>query len=65
MINAFLIRIAEHGGLETGYISGGLPGIDIVTCGPRCEGYYTTKECLDLRSFRRVYEALKHALKSM
>lgn len=60
-----MTMIAEHGGLETGYISGGLPGIDIVTCGPRCEGYHTTKECLDLRSFRRVYEVLKHALKSM
>ncbi|MDO4977841.1 MAG: beta-Ala-His dipeptidase [Eubacteriales bacterium] len=57
--------IAEHGGLETGFISGGIPGIDIVTCGPFCEGYHTTKEFLDLSSFRTIYEVLKYTLKSL
>ena len=54
--------IAEHGGLETGYISGGIPGIDIVTCGPHCEEYHTPKEWLDLASFRTIYEVLKRTL---
>lgn len=57
--------IAEHGGLETGFISGGIPGIDIVTCGPFCEGYHTTKEFLDLQSFRTIYEVLKYTLKTL
>lgn len=57
--------IAEHGGLETGYISGGIPGIDIVTCGPHCEGYHTPEEKLDLASFRMIYEVLKRTLKTL
>lgn len=57
--------IAEHGGLETGFISGGIPGIDIVTCGPLCEGYHTTKEFLDLESFHTIYEVICHTLRSL
>lgn len=57
--------IAEHGGLETGYISGGIPGIDIVTCGPHCEEYHTPKEWLDLASFRTIYEVLKRTLETL
>jgi len=54
--------IAVHGGLEGGFISGGIPGIDIVTCGPLCEGYHTTREYLDLKSFREIYEVLKELI---
>ena len=43
-------------------ISGGIPGIDIVTCGPHCEEYHTPKEWLDLASFRTIYEVLKRTL---
>lgn len=57
--------LAEHGGLETSFISGGILGIDIATCGPLCEGYHTPKECLDLHSFRIIYEVLKETLRSM
>jgi len=57
--------LAEHGGLETGYISGGIPGIDIATFGPRCEGYHTPQERLNLASFRENYEVLKEALSRM
>jgi len=57
--------LAEHGGLEAGFISGGIPGIDIATCGPRCEDYHTPREWLDMRSFREIYDVLKEALKSM
>lgn len=57
--------IAEHGGLELGYISGGLPGIDIATIGPYCDGYHTPNERLDLKSFRDTYEVLKYTLKNL
>ena len=58
-----LTPIAVHGGLEHGYISAGIPGIDIATCGPHCEDYHTTRENLDLASFREIYEVLKETLK--
>jgi dipeptidase D len=65
-INGFEMKmIAEHGGLETGYICGGIPGIDIVTCGPFCEGYHTPEERLDLASFRMIYEVLKRTLQNL
>lgn len=57
--------IAEHGGLEMGYISGGIPDIDIVMCGPYCEGYHTPEEKLDLASFRTIYEVLSRTLKAL
>ena len=65
-INGFEMKmIAEHGGLETGYISGGITGIDIVTCGPFCEGYHTTAERLELASFRMIFEVLKLTLERL
>jgi len=65
-INGFEMKmIAEHGGLETGFICGGIPGIDIVTCGPFCEGYHTPEERLDLASFRMIYEVLKRTLEEL
>lgn len=58
-----LTPIAVHGGLEHGYISAGIPGIDIATCGPLCEDYHTTRENLNLESFREIYEVIKELLK--
>ena len=57
--------ISEHGGLEGGYICGGIPGIDIVMCGPYVDGFHTPRERLDLASFRTTYEVLKLALKEL
>lgn len=61
----YMTPIAEHGGLETGYMCGGIPGIDIVTCGPYCDGYHTTEERLNLESFRVTYEVLKRTLSEL
>ncbi len=57
--------ISEHGGLEAGYISEGIPGIDIVTLGPLVLDYHTPKERLNLASFREIYEVLKETLKKL
>ena len=54
-----------HGGLETAFISYGIPGIDIVCLGADCADYHTVKESLDLNSFRTSYEILKDMLSQL
>lgn len=54
-----------HGGLETAFISYGIPGIDIVCLGADCADYHTVRESLDLKSFRTSYEILKEMLKQL
>ena len=56
---------ATHGGLETAYISYGIPGIDIVCLGAECQNYHTIRETLDRESFRKSYEVLKELLKEL
>ena len=54
-----------HGGLETAFISYGIPGIDIVCLGADCADYHTVRESLDLNSFRISYEILKDMLRQL
>ena len=54
-----------HGGLETAFISYGIPGIDIVCLGADCKNYHTVRETLDLKTFRKGYELLKELLKRL
>ena len=60
-----LIEAATHGGLETGYFAGEIPGIDIVTFGPTVSDYHTSRECLDLETFRQAYEIIIEMLKRL
>ena len=50
---------ASHGGMEIGYFSRMIPGMDIVTIGPDAEGCHSPSERMNLDSFNRVYALLK------
>ena len=52
----------EHGGLECGYFSKNLPGLDIYVIGPIGRDVHSTNEHLDLDSADRVYEFLTRYL---
>lgn len=56
---------AVHGGLEPCVISSIIPDMDIVGFGPDQGDFHTTKEWLDLDSYRRVYEYLIYALERL
>ena len=56
---------ATHGGLETSYISNGIPGIDIACLGADCADYHTVRETLDLKTFRESYTILKDLLSQL
>ena len=58
-------EFATHGGLETAYISNGIPGIDIACLGADCADYHTVRETLDLKTFRAAYDILKDLLKQL
>lgn len=58
-----LTPIATHGGLETGYFCTGIPGIDIATYGPLVLDYHTSREALDLDSFREAYSVVLELLR--
>lgn len=55
---------AVHGGLEPCIISSLIPDMDIVGIGPDQGDFHTTREWLDLTSYRRVYEYLIYALEN-
>ncbi|MBP5279970.1 MAG: M20/M25/M40 family metallo-hydrolase [Erysipelotrichaceae bacterium] len=54
-----------HGGLETAFISYGIPGIDIACLGADVADYHTVRESLDLKTFRQAYEILKDLLSQL
>ena len=54
-----------HGGLETAFISYGIPGIDIVCLGADVADYHTVRESLDLKTFRQAYEILTDLLSQL
>ena len=47
-----------HGGLETGMISQKLPGIQIVSLGPRMEGNHSPNERLNISDVATIYNVL-------
>lgn len=52
-----------HAGLECGYLSEQLPGLDCVSIGPDMKNIHTTEETLSLASVKRVWEFLLEVLK--
>lgn len=48
--------LAVHGGLECGFFSKLLPGVDIVTLGPKGLDVHTPQERLSMESFRTTWE---------
>lgn len=54
-----------HGGLEAGVFYSHVPGMDIITVGPKVEGIHTPQEIMDLASFDRTYAVLKELLSRM
>ena len=56
-------EVATHGGLEAGFICGGIPGIDIAAFGPLVLDFHTPREALDRNSFREVYKVLVEVLR--
>jgi dipeptidase D len=55
---------AVHGGLETGIIGAAIPGIQMVSIGPRIENPHTPAERLKIEDVGILYELLKHILKN-
>lgn len=49
---------ATHGGMEIGYFSRFIPGLDIVTLGPNGGGAHSPSEILNLESFNLMYSVL-------
>lgn len=64
-LNAEMVTLASHGGLETGILKGLIPELDIVTMGPHCEGAHTPDEKMNLASFEKMFEVLKALLKKL
>ena len=56
---------AAHGGTELGVFSANLPGLDVVTLGPKAAGAHTPEEWVDLPSFGRVYNYLLLLLEAL
>ena len=55
---------AVHGGLETGIIGAAIPGIQMVSIGPRIENPHTPLERMKIEDVGIVYELLKRILKN-
>ena len=53
---------AIHAGLECGFFSKALPGLDCVSIGPDMQDIHTTSERLSISSTARVYEYLLRIL---
>ena len=49
---------ATHGGMEIGYFSRSIPGVDIVTLAPDASGCHSPSEKMSLASFNRMYGVL-------
>jgi len=56
---------ATHGGMEIGYFSRRIPGMDIVCFGPDMDGIHSPTERLNLASFNRVYGVLVRMLEEL
>ena len=56
---------AIHAGLECGYFSGKIPGLDCVSIGPDVNDVHTPMEKLSISSTRRTWELVVEVLKQM
>ena len=56
---------AIHAGLECGFISEKIPGIDIISCGPRIEDLHSPQERLYIDTLPRVVELLLNVMLTM
>lgn len=56
---------AIHAGLECGYFSGKMPGLDCVSIGPDVNDVHTPNERLSISSTRRTWELVTEVLKQM
>ncbi len=56
---------AIHAGLECGFFSGKLEGLDCVSVGPELLGAHTPRERLSISSTQRVYEFILEVLKEL
>lgn len=54
---------AIHAGLECGLISGKIPGLDCISCGPDMQDIHSINEKLCISSVQRVWEYLLEILK--
>jgi dipeptidase D len=55
---------AVHGGLETGIIGAAIPGIQMISIGPRIQFPHTPNERLNIQDVGILYEFLKRILKN-
>lgn len=56
---------AIHAGLECGFISEKLPGVDMIAFGPNVYGIHSPEEKASISSMKRVYEYLVQLLKNI
>lgn len=56
---------AIHAGLECGYFSSKIPGLDCVSIGPDMENVHTPKEVIYISSIKRTWELLVEVLKRL
>ena len=56
---------AIHAGLECGFISEKLPGVDMISFGPDIRGAHTPDENLSISSTKNVWEFLVELLKNI
>lgn len=56
---------AIHAGLECGFISEKLPGVDMISFGPNIRGAHTSDENLSISSTKNVWEFLVELLKNI
>ena len=57
--------IAIHAGLECGFLSEKLPGLDCVAMGPIMHDVHTSREKLNIASTERVWRFLQEILKAL
>lgn len=65
MLGKEIVESSTHGGMEIGYFSRSVPGLDIATLGPIAEGCHSPSERMDLASFNRMYAVLREMLRRM
>ena len=56
---------AIHAGLECGFISEKLPGVDMISFGPNIRGAHTPEESLSISSTKNVWEFLVELLRNI
>ena len=60
-----MIVEAIHAGLECGYFSGKMPGLDCVSIGPDVNDVHTPNETLSISSAQRTWELVKEVIARM